>query len=151
MSGDTERYPTAVYKAEVLQAFKGTEKGATIYFGPFIRYELGGELIVFLRHSKKGSEPNRQTAGSGLSYGSISSFYLVMYDGYSAMQSEYECVFDGKEIAQQCDYGVRLNTRQVMLPKSIKTFPSSTKGASSDDTNWVRKNVFVAYLEKLSA
>jgi len=72
-----------------------------------------------------------------------------MYDRYSAMQNEY--VFDGKEIAQQCGYGVRLNTRQVMLPKSIKTFPSSTEIASSDDTNWVRKSVFVAYLEKLSS
>jgi len=148
LSGDAEHYQTAVYKAEVLQPFKGTEKGATIYFGPFIRYELGGELIVFLRRSKNGTEP--KTATSGLSYGPISPFYLVMYEGYSALRTNYQCIFDGKEIAQQCDDGVEVNTSQVILPKSIRTFPSSTKGAFSRETNWVRKNAFIAYLEKLS-
>jgi hypothetical protein len=150
LSGDAEHYQTAVYKAEVLQPFKGTEKGATVYFGPFIRYELGGELIVFLRRSNKGTEPKQQAATSGLSYGPISPFYLVMYEGYSALRTDYECVFDGKEIAQQCDDGVEVNTSQVILPKSIRTFSSSTKGAFSRETNWVRKNVFIAYLEKLS-
>ena len=85
-----------------------------------------------------------------VSYGAISLFYLVMYEGFSALRSDYECVFDGKEIAQQCDDGVEVNTSQVKLPKSIRTFPSSTKGAFSQETNWVRKNVFIAYLEKLS-
>jgi hypothetical protein len=150
LSGDTEHYQTAVYKAEVLQPFKGTEKGATIYFGPFIRYELGGELIAFLRCSKEGTEPKQQTASSGLTYGPISPFYLVMYEGYSALRTDYECVFDGKEIAQQCDDGVEVNTSQVILPKGIRTFPSATKGAFSRETNWVRKNVFIAYLRKLS-
>ena len=150
LSGDAELYQTAIYKAEVLQPFKGTEKGATIYFGPFIRYELGGELIVFLRRSKNGTEPKQQTATSGLSYGPISPFYLVMYEGYSALRIDYACVFDGKEIAQRCNDGVQVNTSQVILPKSIRTFPRSTRGAFSQETNWVRKNVFIAYLEKLS-
>src|SRR6476660_10016171 len=150
LSGDAEHYQTAVYKAEVLQPFKGTEKGATIYFGPYIRYELGGELIVFLRRSRNGTEPKQQTATSGLSYGPISPFYLVLYEGYSALQTQYECVFDGKDIAQQCDDGVEVNTSQVILPKSIRTFPSSTKGAFSRETHWVRKKAFIAYLEKLS-
>ena len=151
LSGDVEHYQTAVYKAEVLRPFKkGTEKGATVYFGPFVRYELGGQLIVFLRRSKNGTEPKQQTATSGLNYGAISPFYLMMYEGYSALRTDYECVFDGTEIAQECDDGVEVNTSQVTLPKSIRTFPSSTKGAFSQETNWVRKNVFIAYLKKLS-
>ena len=149
LSGDTEHSPKAVYKAEVLQPFKGVEKGATIYLGPFIGYGLGEDLLVFLHHSEKGIEPNQPVANSGLSYGPISSFFLVMYEGYSALRIKYDCVFDGKEIAQQCDDGVRVNTYQVILPKSVKTYPSSNRGSFSEDTKWVRKTVFVTYLEKL--
>lgn len=150
LSGDTEHYPMAVYKAQVLQPFKGLEKGANLYLGPFIGYGLGDELLVFLHHSEKGIEPESQAATSGLSYGPISSFYLVMYDGYSALPVKYDCVFDGKEIAQQCDYGIRVNTFQLILPKSVKTYPSSTRGSFSEDTKWVRKTVFIAYLKKLT-
>jgi hypothetical protein len=149
LSEDTEHYPKAVYKAEVLQPFKGVVKGATIYLGPFIGYGLGEELLVFLHHSEKGIEPKQLLANSGLTYGPISSFYLVMYEGYSALRIKYDCVFDGKEIAQQCDDGVRVNTYQVILPKSIKTYPSSNRGSFSQDTKWVRKAEFVTYLEKL--
>ncbi|MGH9710057.1 MAG: hypothetical protein ACRD37_05890, partial [Candidatus Acidiferrales bacterium] len=44
-SGDTEQYPTAVYKAEVLKSFKGTEVGAKIFFGPYASYGLGSEYL----------------------------------------------------------------------------------------------------------
>ena len=150
LSGDTEHYPQAVYKAEVLQPFKGAEKGAILYFGPFIGYGLGKELLVFLRHSEKGIEPEPRATISGLSYGSILSFYLVMYDGYSALRIDYDCVFDGQETAERCDYGIRVNTFQLVLPKSVRTYPSSTTGSFSEDTKWVRKTVFIAYLQKLS-
>jgi hypothetical protein len=150
LSGDTEHYPKAVYKAEVLQPFKGVGKGAVIYLGPFIGYGLGEELLVFLHHSEKGIEPKQPVTTSGLSYGPISSFYLVMYEGYGALRIKYDCVFDGKEIAQQCDDGIRVNAHQVVLPKSVKTYPSSARGSFSEVTKWVRKTVLVAYLQKLS-
>jgi len=35
MSGDTENYEKAVYKGEVIQSFKGTASGQTVFFGPF--------------------------------------------------------------------------------------------------------------------
>jgi hypothetical protein len=105
--------------------------------------------LVFLHHSEKGIEPKRPLANTGLSYGPISSFYLVMDEGYSALRIKYDCVFDGKEIAQQCDDGVRVNTDQVILPKSVKTYPSSNNGSLSENTKWVRKKVFVTYLRKL--
>jgi len=150
LSGDTEHYPSAVYKAEVLRSFKGTDNGAIIYFGPFISYRLGGEYVVFLHHSDKRIELKPQQTASGLSYGPISSFYLVMYEGYSALPVEYNCVFDGKEIAQHCDYGVKVNTYQVVLPKGLRTYPSATIGSFSENTRWVRKETFISLLLKLS-
>jgi len=150
VSGDTEHYTSAVYKAEVLQPFKGVETGGTIYFGPFVKYGLGGEYLVFLRHSEKGIEPNQPVGVSGLDYGPIPSFYLVMYEGYGALPIEYDCVFDGKEIAQQCDYGMKVNIHQVVLPQSLKTYPSSTKGSFSEDTRWVRKTAFLSFMQTIS-
>lgn len=149
LSGDTEHYSRAVYKAEVLEPFKGVKKGAIIYFGPFIGYGLGEELFVLLHHSADGIEPKPPATSSALSYGPISSFYLVMYEGYSALSVRYDCIFDGKETEQRCDYGVRVNTYQVGLPKSVKTYPSSAKGTSSEDTRWVRRTAFVEYLRRL--
>lgn len=150
LSGDSEHYPRAVYKAEVLEAFKGVKKGAIIYFGPFIGYALGEELVVFLKHSEQGIDPKPSATSSGVNYGPISSFYLIMYDGYSALQVKYECVFDGKDSAQQCDDGVRVNTYQVILPKNIKAYPSSATDSSSEDAKWVRKTAFFEYLQQLS-
>jgi hypothetical protein len=149
LSGDTENHPKPVYKAEVLQPFKGVEKGATIYLGPFIGYGLGEDLLVFLHRSEKGIEPKQPLVNSSLSYGPISSFYLLMYEGYGALRIKYDCVFDGKEIAQQCDDGVRVNTYQVILPQSVKTYPSLIRGSFEENTKWVRKTVFVTYLQKL--
>ena len=150
VSGDTENYPSAIYKAEVLEPFKGIKKGSTFYFGPFIGFGLGEEYLLFLHHSERAIEPKEKAPLSGLNYGRISELYEIMYEGYSAIPIKYDCVFDGKEITQQCDYGMKLNTNQVILPKKIKTYPSSTKGSFSEDTKWVRKTVFIAYLQTIS-
>ncbi|MGH9709288.1 MAG: hypothetical protein ACRD37_01920 [Candidatus Acidiferrales bacterium] len=148
-SGDTEQYPTAVYKAEVLKSFKGTEVGAKIFFGPYASYGLGSEYLVFLHHSEKGIEPKEQPVAPGIDYGRIPSFYEVMYEGYSVMPVQYTCVFDGKDVAQQCDYGIKMNRYQVVLPKTIKTFPSDSTDASNSESRWVRKTVLISFLESL--
>jgi hypothetical protein len=41
VSGDTESYGVALYKAEVVNNFKGASAGATIYFEPSTRERLG--------------------------------------------------------------------------------------------------------------
>ena len=150
LSGDTENYPRAVYKAEVLEPFKGIEKGSILYFGPFIGLDLGGEYLLFLRHLEEGVKPKEKASSAGLNYGPIPDLYEVMYEGYSAISIGYDCVFDGKEISEQCDYGMKLNTKQVILPKSIRTYPSLAKGSFAEDTKWVRKAVFTAYLRRIS-
>jgi hypothetical protein len=149
LSGDTEHYPTAVYKAEVLNSFKGVPVGEKIYFGPFTGYGVGSQYLAFLQRSKKDLKPVDQSNTSGLSYGLLKSSHKIMYDGYSVMPIDYICIFDGKEISQQCDYGVRFNTHQITLPGKIKTFPPNSLDESDSDNKWVRKEGIVSLLEHL--
>jgi hypothetical protein len=79
------------------------------------------------------------TVSDGFIYGTISSFYLVTYDGYGALPLEYDCEFDGADVAQKCDYRVNVNTHQVVLSKSIRTYRSVAKGSFDEDTKWFRQ------------
>lgn len=145
LSGDTENYEHAVYKGEVVQSFKGPSSGAIVYFGPFIGEKLGWEYFLFLRNAAKPFAPKTTASAS---YGTIQ--YSEIFDqGYSSMESSYECVFDGKEIAQHCDYGVRVCSDYIKLPQSISLFPKE------DDPpfgcRWARKTAFVSLLDTLAA
>jgi hypothetical protein len=143
LSGDTEAYDVTVYKAKVIRSFKGVQDGAIIYFGPFSGEKLGGESVVFLLDGKKTLKPK---SGAGNSYGAV--HYLEVFNqGYSSMESSYECVFDGKEPAQSCDYGVRVCTDYIKLPKTLQTFSPETGPAFG--CRWVRKSVFTSLLDTL--
>lgn len=145
VAGDTESYDIAIYKAEVVKSFKGSGMGETVYFGPFVGESLGSEYILFLRDVSKPITPKR-TSSAG--YGTVR-YFEVFNEGYTSMRTSYECVFGGKEVAQQCDYGVRICTDYIKLPKSIPAFPPE-----SDDPpfgcRWVRKAVFVSILDSLA-
>ncbi len=65
------------------------------------------------------------------------------------MEISYECVFDGKDIAQRCDYGVRVCTDYIKLPKSMPTFPPMTE-ETPFGCRWVRKSVFLSLLDTLA-
>jgi len=65
------------------------------------------------------------------------------------MPLRYECVFDGEEAGESCDYGVRVNADQVKLPRAVKTFPRTSKNDFVDATRWVRKDVFLHLLSNL--
>ena len=65
-------------------------------------------------------------------------YYRVMYDGYSVMPVDYECIFDGKD-KDKCDYGVRFNIYQVELPPTLKAFPVNV-GDFPADKKSVRRN-----------
>lgn len=73
-----------------------------------------------------------------------------MYGGFSAMSIEYACVFDGKEIPEQCDYGIKLNPEQIVLPNKIKTFPPGDTDAVTNYHKWVRKKSLLPLLEQLA-
>jgi hypothetical protein len=145
VSGDTENYDRAVYKGQVIQSFKGMPRGATIYFGPFVGEMLGWEYVLFLRNVK--SPINPKTTGIA-SYGTVR-YSEVFNEGYSSMETSYECVFDGKEIGHKCDYGVRVCTDYIKLPKSMPAFPPENNDPPFG-CRWVRKAAFISLLDTLA-
>jgi hypothetical protein len=145
VSGDTENYEHTVYKGEVIQSFKGMPRGATVYFGPFVGEKLGWEYVLFLRNVTKPITPKTTATAS---YGTIP-YFEVFNEGYSSMETSYACVFDGKEIAQKCDYGVRVCTDYIKLPKSMPAFPPEVNDPPLG-CRWVRKAVFISLLDTLA-
>ncbi len=146
LSGDSEHYPVTVYKGEVEKAFKGTAPKEIIYFGQFVSFGVGSEYLVFLSRAEKEIEPKDKP--SGFNYGVLSSFFRIMHGGFSIMPIEYACVFEGKDVAQRCDYAVKLNPEQVILPATIKAFPRGEAGALTNYEKWVRQKELVSFLEQ---
>ncbi len=144
VSGDTENYDHAVYKGEVIQSFKGMPVGASVYFGPFVGEKLGWEYVLFLRNMRKPIMPKTTPTAS---YGTIG-YSEIFNEGYSSMETAYSCVFDGKTIPQKCDYGVRVCTDYVKLPKSTPAFPPEVNDPPFG-CRWVRKAVFISLLDGL--
>jgi hypothetical protein len=143
-AGDSETYKTAVYKAEVVKSFKGGSGGQTLFFGPYLGNKLGSEYILFLHDASKTISP-KTTSSSG--FGTVR--YAEVFDeGYSSMEISYECVFDGPEASQTCDYGVRVCTDYIKLPKSMPAFPSEGNDPPFG-CRWVRKAVFMSFIEGL--
>jgi len=147
VSGDSEHYSKTVYKATVIAAFKGTTSGEKIFLGPYDSLGVGSEYLAFMIKTE-GIAPK---ASSDFDYGSISTFYQIMYGGYSIMPVGYECVFDGKEIKEHCDYSVQLNTSQIILPSMIKTFPNKSADAITNYKKWVRRDDMVSLVRGFSS
>jgi hypothetical protein len=97
--------------------------------------------------SSECDEADYSEATATDSYGRIP-YSEVFDEGYSSMETSYECVFDRKEPAQKCDYGVRICTDYIKVPKSLTAFP-----AEDDDPpfgcRWVRKTPFISLLNTL--
>jgi hypothetical protein len=145
VSGDTESYKTTIYKAVVVTHFKGAEKEKTIYYGPYIGGRLGEEYVVFLRNAKEPAEPKN---AKNQAFGTVS--YLEVFNqGYSSMQTSYECVFDGKDADQHCDDAVRVCTDYIVLPKGTRAF-SSEKDDPPFGCRWVRRAKFISLLDELA-
>jgi len=149
LSGDSENYAVAVYRARTVEPFKGTVKDQIIFFGPFIGYRVGYQYVAFLRRLETGMRPEQQaTENATLSFGEVTTPYGIMYDGYSIMPVEYVCKFHGDRSNEVCDDGVQINTYQVKLPASIKTFPRDDDDEPVSDTGWVRKDVLIRALNR---
>jgi len=87
-------------------------------------WELDG-LGVFSVPSECGKAlaPN---STSSVNYGTVH-YSEVFNEGYSSMETSYECVFDGKDIAQKCGDGARVCTDYIKLPKSLHPSPPMTE------------------------
>lgn len=146
VAGDTEHYGTVVYKAVVETAYKGAKTDDTVFFGPYAGLGIGAEYIVFLE-SSPGVKP--RVAG-GLSFGDIASMGRIMAAGYAALPVGFECVFDEPTSDRRCDDSVELNPEQIILPKTMKTFPRRDDGMITSYKIWVRRSDFLPQLQKLS-
>jgi hypothetical protein len=146
VSGDAENYDCAVYKGEVVQSFKGIQRGTIIYFGPFVGYKLGNEYLLFLRNVAQPIPPKTTTIAS---YGNVH-YSKVFNQGYSSMETSYECVFDGEGVLPKCDYGVRVCTDYIKLPKAMSAFPPEDNDPPFG-CRWVRKAAFVSLLNTLAS
>jgi hypothetical protein len=139
-SGDTESYESAVYKSKVIKNFKGTKAGEDIYFGPFIGERLGWEYVVFLLKDRPLS-PIKTSQGG---YGTIP-YSKIFMEGYTSMESSYECVFPG---SKSCDYAIRVCTDYIRLPKTVHVYPA--KEGMSFGCGWARKSVFLSTLASVA-
>jgi hypothetical protein len=145
VSGDTEHYKVAVYKGEVVQAFKGVANGETLFFGPYVGLKLGSEYVLFILATTDRLEPVAATA----SYGSVR-YHRIFNEGYTAMETSYQCLFKGKSVNEGCDYAVRVCTDYVKTPKTLTVAPPL-----QEDTpfgcRWARQKQFIAILQNLAA
>jgi hypothetical protein len=81
---------------------------------------LGWEYILFLLDVPK---PITAKTTWSTGYGPIQ--YSEIFDeGYTSMQTSYECVFDEKDTTQKCDYGARVCTDYIKLPNRYQRFLS---------------------------
>ena len=85
---------------------------------PTLENDSGGDYILFLRNV---SEPIKPRATTNAGYGTIR-YAEVFNEGYSSMETSYQCIFDGSDTSQKCDYGVRVCTDYIKLPSAMPTF-----------------------------
>jgi hypothetical protein len=145
VSGDTENYKTTMYKAVVVTSFKRTASGQTIYFGPYDGGKMGSEYVVFLRIAK---EPAVPTTTPTAAYGTVK-YMEVFNEGYSEMETSYACVFHEKDADAGCDYGVRVCTDFIVLPKEVRAIPPE-KNDPPFGCRWVRKSNFLGLLDQFA-
>ena len=142
VAGDTESYDVAIYKARVIEGFKGASTGETIFFGPYVGVQLGSEYFLFLRDVPTPKMP--KTVGG---FGTVKCAE-VFDEGYTSMRTSYECVFSGKDVSDKCNYGVRVCTDYIKLPKSLPAFPPESADPPFG-CRWVEKNRFASLLDDL--
>ena len=147
MSGVEETYSVPVYKAKVTQALKGATSGAELFLGGCTGLSIGEDYLVFL---KRGDSVDPNKLRQALSYGRIPLLYRVMYSGYSVMEIEYACVFNGAEPSDRCQHAVKLNPEQILLPKSITTFPAGDAGPITNYKKWVRESELLEVLQRFA-
>ena len=91
LSGDAEHYNGAIYKAEVLKAYKGTTEKEIIYFGEYTTYGIGNEYLAFFQKPDKtiGQQIDKDVPSSSAPYDAKQSYFRIMYGGYSIMPVGY--------------------------------------------------------------
>ena len=144
IAGDSEAYEVPIYKGRVISAFKGVANSQIIYFGPYLGTKIGSEYFLFLRDV---TNPIQSKDKSNIGFGNVN-YSSVFDEGYTSMLTAYQCIFGGSTINQQCDYGVRVCTDYIKLPKSVSTFPMESD-IQPFGCRWVLKDQFTSILNEI--
>jgi len=140
LAGTTEAYDVVMYKGKVVEALKGTSAGDVIYFGPYLRTQIGAEYVLFLKDQPEQMQPNNKETG----YGAVR-YSTVFNEGYSSMLISYECVFGGATPDQQCAPAVRVCTDYILLPKTLPTSPPE-RTETPFGCRWIKRDQFISEL-----
>jgi hypothetical protein len=146
VAGDMEHYGTIVYKAVVETGYKGAHPKDVVYVGPYAGLGIGAEYVLFLQNG----EGLRPKSGVGLSFGAIPKVEKIMSAGYAALPVGYECVFDDAA-ERHCDDSVEVNPAQIVLPRTLPTFPQKEEQMATTYKIWVRRSDFLPELQRLSS
>ncbi len=138
-SADARAFEDAVYRGTVVENFKGASKGSTIYFGPYVRYRLGGEYVAFLQGTNRKLNETLRHHPSPWPDGSDAPLLRIMYAGYSMLPVEFTCVFP------HCADGVSVPSSQVILPAGVPAVRHESSPGSNYDS-WVKKDAFLGLL-----
>lgn len=150
VSGDSENFSVTMYKATVLDGYKGVKDNETIYFGPHISYGVGSEYYVFLTKDKKkiGEMISEEKGVKPPSFDRSANYLSIMHEGYSVLDVSYECAFEIKQhFTDSCDYAVRINTFQVILPDTLKVYQATVD--ENSDEKFVKKQSFEDLIKTL--
>jgi hypothetical protein len=139
---DAEHYRQALYKATVVEGFKGAKTGDSLHFGPFIGYRLGEQYLLF-------ASRERSTVGQAVATGQVNAtgfdaaapVFTITQEGYSSLELEYACEF---ETRPTCDDSVRVYTDYVTLPDGLQMSPEETAGPFG--LRWVRQRDMTSLL-----
>ena len=140
---DSVAFKVAVYRAQVVQGFKGVVDKATIFFGPHDTYALGREYVVFLRRTSKDLAVLSLSASIPWPSNVHAPYLEIMYAGYSVLPVEYTCIIRG------CADGVSIPSSQVHLPPDTDVFQHECDPGSHYDS-WVRKTTLLSMLSALA-
>jgi hypothetical protein len=134
VAGDAENYDVPIYKAKVLEVFKGkVAKDDVLYFGPYLGTRLGDNYVVFLRQTLAV-----HTAGTSAPFGKIEP-WRVLDQNYGEMEIGYQCTFSGPK---SCDDAIRVCTDYVRLPDTVEIIPP-LKEKSPLGCRWARRDPFL--------
>ncbi len=139
IAGDSTTYDIPLYKAQVIQAFKGASNQDTIYFSAFAGVQIGSNYFLFLQNAPAPVAPKSKSAAG---FGTVP--YSQLAD--DALPSVSQCIFPGTDPAQHCADAVQICTDHILLPQSLSLYRIS---GSTSQCPWFRQSDFVTALSNL--
>lgn len=147
---DEEAFDEVLYRAAVIERFKGKVDSSTIYFGPYAGSALGHEYVLFLLDHKKTIRDLAREGPVPWPAALDEAVWKVMYSGFGQLEIHYVCAFENCGGPVCCDHAVSVAAEQVVLPEGLPRAPQECDSRPFD-TAWIKKETFLSFLRKLGA